>query len=85
MSFSFPPCYNAGERRITDCRIFARMQELDNTRWEEIVKVIPSMRKYSFTYNDTLRSGRFRGTETINYVSKIMDIYNAFCEICPEA
>ena len=77
--------YNAGERRITDCRIFAGMQELDNTRWEEIVKVIPSMRKYSFTYNDTLRSGRFRGTETINYVSKIMDIYNAFCEICPEA
>lgn len=77
--------YNAGERRITDCRIFARMQELDNTRWEEIVKIIPSMRKYSFTYNDTLRSGRFRGTETINYVSKIMDIYNALCEICPEA
>ena len=40
--------------------------------------------KYSFVYGDTVRSGRFRGTETISYVSKVMEIYRAFCEICPE-
>ena len=77
--------YNAGEKRITDCRIFAMQKELDNTKWEEVVKIIPDMRKYSFVYNDTIRSGRFRGTETINYVSRIMDIYDAFREICPES
>ena len=77
--------YNAGERRIEDCRLYASTRELDSTKWEEIVRIIPDMRKYSFEYNDTVRSGRFRGTETINYVSKIMDIYDAFCEICPEA
>ena len=60
-------------------------KELDNTKWEEVVKIIPDMRKYSFVYNDTIRSGRFRGTETINYVSRIMDIYDAFREICPES
>lgn len=76
--------YNAGERRIEDCRIFAGQKDLDNTRWEDIVKVIPDMRKYSFVYGDTVRSGRFRGTETISYVSKVMEIYRAFCEICPE-
>ena len=76
--------YNAGERRIEDCRIFAGQKDLDNTRWEDIVKVIPDMRKYSFVYGDTVRSGRFRGTETISYVSKVMEIYQAFCEICPE-
>lgn len=77
--------YNAGERRIEDCRLYASTRELDSTKWEEIVRIIPDMRKYSFEYNDTVRSGRFRGTETINYVAKIMDIYDAFCEICPEA
>lgn len=76
--------YNAGERRIADCRIYTMQQELDNTKWEDVVKVIPDMRKYSFVYNDTIRSGRFRGTETINYVSRVMEIYDAFCEICPE-
>ena len=65
--------------------IFAMQKELDNTKWEEVVKIIPDMRKYSFVYNDTIRSGRFRGTETINYVSRIMDIYDAFREICPES
>ncbi len=76
--------YNAGERRIEDCRLFASLKGMDSTKWEDIVNIIPDMRKYSFTYEGTLRSGRFRGTETINYVSRVMEIYEAFCEICPE-
>lgn len=77
--------YNAGERRIADCRLFASQKEMDSTKWDEIVKIIPEMRKYSFVYNDTVRSGRFRGTETISYVNRVRQIYDAFCEICPEA
>ncbi|MCM1178331.1 MAG: transglycosylase SLT domain-containing protein [Clostridium sp.] len=76
--------YNAGEGRIADCRHVAHLQELDSTKWDNIVQIIPDMRSYRIQDNDTIREGRFRGTETISYVRKIMDIYGAFCEICPE-
>ena len=76
--------YNAGEGRIADCRAFATANEVDSTRWEDIVSVIPNMRRYTVTYGDTVRQSGFRGTETINYVSKVTELYRAFCEICPE-
>lgn len=73
--------YNAGEGRITDCRDVAAANDLDSTKWEEIVKIIPYMRRYSIEENDTVRIGRFRGGETINYVTRVTEIYEAFCEI----
>lgn len=76
--------YNAGEGRIADCRYVAASRELDSTVWDNIVQIIPEMRTYSIKYNDTIREGRFRGGETINYIRRINDIYEAFCEICPE-
>lgn len=75
--------YNAGEGRIADCRNFAQSRSLDSTKWDEIVKVIPEMRLDSILSEDSVKLGRFRGTETINYVSSIMEIYSAFCQICP--
>lgn len=77
--------YNAGEGRISDCRAYAGSKDLDTTRWEEIVKVIPEMRKYEITLeDDSVKTGRFRGTETINYVQNIHNIYEAFCTISGE-
>lgn len=75
--------YNAGEGRIADCRNFAASRNLDNTKWEDILQVIPEMRKSSILEVECVKFGRFSGTETINYVDNIMRIYSAFCEICP--
>ena len=75
--------YNAGEGRIADCRNFAASRNLDNTKWEDILQVIPEMRKSSILEVECVKFGRFNGTETINYVDNIMRIYSAFCEICP--
>lgn len=76
--------YNAGEGRIADCRAFALEKEVDSTKWEEVVGVIPDMRRYTVSIGDTVRQSGFRGTETINYVSRVTELYEAFCEICPE-
>ncbi len=79
--------YNAGEGRITDCRMFADLRNLDSTKWEEIVKIIPDMREYTIESPDdstVVRTGRFKGTETINYVNQVLDLYSLFCQICPE-
>lgn len=76
--------YNAGEGRIADCRYFAASKELDNTIWDNIIRIIPEMQNYSIIDNDSIKERRFRGGETINYVKRILEIYAAFCEICPE-
>lgn len=75
--------YNAGEGRIEDCRKFAAMQNLDSTRWEEIVKAIPEMSNEVLLDRAGLKFGKFNGSETISYVDNVMDHYRAFCEICP--
>lgn len=75
--------YNAGEGRIEDCRNLASARGLDSTVWDEVVKVIPEMSHESILLDENIRFGRFRGTETINYVDRIMRIYEAFRTICP--
>ena len=75
--------YNAGEGRIIDCRNLAASRELDNSRWEEIVKVIPLMREDSILDDESVKLGKFQGHETIAYVDHVFSHYSAFCEICP--
>lgn len=76
--------YNAGEGRIKDCRKLAESRNLDNRKWDNIVKVIPAMRDDSILEDENVALGKFKGTETIAYVESIMNIYQAICSICPE-
>ena len=76
--------YNAGEGRIMDCRNLAKSQNLDHTRWEDVVKVIPQMSQDSILVDENVRLGKFKGTETISYVENVMNLYHAICKICPE-
>ena len=75
--------YNAGEGRISDCRNFAESKCVDNTKWDEIVKLIPLMREDSILEEESVKLGKFQGYETIAYIENIMFLYRNFCEICP--
>ena len=75
--------YNAGEGRIIDCRNFAASKGIDNTKWDEIVKVIPLMREDSILEEESVKLGKFQGHETIGYISSVMSHYQAICQICP--
>jgi membrane-bound lytic murein transglycosylase MltF len=75
--------YNAGEGRIIDCRNLAAAKGMDNTRWEEIVKVIPLMREDSILEEESVKLGKFQGHETIAYIDNVMSHYDAICQICP--
>ena len=77
--------YNAGEGRIMDCRNLAASMNVDNTKWENIVSVIPAMREDSILENENVKLGKFQGYETISYVENIMEIYKAICKIYPRA
>ena len=75
--------YNAGEGRIMDCRNLAENKGYDNTRWEEITKVIPLMREDSILQEECVKLGKFQGHETIDYIESVMSHYEAICQICP--
>ena len=75
--------YNAGEGRVIDCRNLAAAKGFDNTKWEEIVKVIPMMREDSILEEESVKLGKFQGHETIDYIESVMSHYNAICQICP--
>lgn len=75
--------YNAGEGRIGDCRSFAASMGIDNTKWDNIVSIIPMMRNDDILDNDSIKHGKFYGYETIAYVENIMSIYKDICMIHP--
>lgn len=75
--------YNAGEGRIIDCRTLAASKGYDNTKWDEIVKVIPMMRDDSILSETNIRHGKFQGNETINYIESVMSHYDAIRQIHP--
>lgn len=75
--------YNAGEGRIQDCRNLAKSQNLDENSWSDIVKVIPLMSEDSILTDDNIKLGKFKGSETINYIDNVMNLYDAICRICP--
>ena len=75
--------YNAGEGRIADCRSFAESQNADKNSWDAIVSLIPLMREDGILEEESVKLGKFQGHETIAYVNNIMNLYNAFCTICP--
>jgi membrane-bound lytic murein transglycosylase F len=75
--------YNAGEGRIADCRRFAAVNEVDSNCWNDIVSIIPMMREDSILEEESVKLGKFQGFETIAYVDNIMNLYDAFCTICP--
>ncbi len=75
--------YNAGEGRIADCRNYAKAKGVNADRWEDIVNLIPQMREDSILEEESVKLGKFQGYETIAYIEGIMDLYDAFCTICP--
>lgn len=75
--------YNAGEGRIIDCRNLAENKGFDNSKWEEIVKVIPMMREDSILDEESVKLGKFQGHETIDYIDSVLSHYQAICQIYP--
>ena len=73
--------YNAGEGRVTDCRNLASAKGFDDTKWDDILQVIPMMRDDAIYKEPSVKLGKFQGYETIDYVENVFSHYRAICEI----
>ena len=77
--------YNAGGGRIRDCIIFARSMGIEPKEWNDIVSIIPHMQDSStIAAVPEVKLGTFKGVETINYVNRVLALYNEFCRIAPK-
>ena len=75
--------YNAGPGHVLDAMKLAEKNGMDPRKWEdvEIWLLKKSDPKY---YNDiVVRSGYFRGTESVAFVSEILDRYEHYKNILP--
>lgn len=70
--------YNAGEGRVRDIRNVAEYKNVNRNNWDSLKTVIPYMNHKDSLPDDLLRHGRFKGTETINYVDQIINRYENY-------
>ena len=69
---------------MLDCIRYARAKGLPHSSWEDLENIIGDLRENGPVDADTLlQYGGLRGYETLNYVSNIYSLYDAFTLISP--
>ncbi len=74
--------YNAGPGHVLDAMRLAEKNGLDPQKWDGNVAVYLLKKAKPEYYNDTVvKNGYFRGTESVNFVSEILDRYDHYRNI----
>jgi membrane-bound lytic murein transglycosylase F len=77
--------YNAGPGHVLDAMRLAEKNGMDPGKWEGNVAIWMQKKSEPQYYNDTVvKSGYFRGTESVNFVSQILERYEHYKNIIPE-
>ncbi len=74
--------YNAGIGRVADMISLARSMDIETSCWDSLKTVIPYMNNPETLDTSVVKLGVFKGTETLNYVDGVNEIYLEFCRIC---
>ena len=75
--------YNAGEGHIRDCFYYADWLGQSDSTWQDLCKVMPALADSTILQVDTVKCGVFKVEETLSYVSRILEYYEAFCILAP--
>jgi membrane-bound lytic murein transglycosylase F len=76
--------YNAGPGHVLDAMKLAEKNGMDPTKWEGNVAVWLLKKSEPKYFNDAVvKNGYFRGTESVAFVSEILDRYNHYKNIVP--
>lgn len=78
--------YNSGLGHIFDSIALAEKYGLDSTKWLGNVSEAALLKSKPQYYNDpVVKNGYFRGRETVEFVERVIDIYNYFSNFANEA
>jgi len=77
--------YNAGPGHVLDAMKLAEKNGYDPAKWDDNVAIWLLRKSEPQYYNDdVVKSGYFRGTESVAFVSQILDRYQHYKNIIPE-
>jgi membrane-bound lytic murein transglycosylase F len=77
--------YNAGPGHILDAMKLAEKNGKDPHIWDENVEVWMLKKSDPVYYNDiVVKSGYFRGTESVNFVAEVLERYEHYKNLIPE-
>jgi membrane-bound lytic murein transglycosylase F len=78
--------YNAGPGHVLDAMKLTEKNGMDPRKWDGNVAVWLLKKSEPAYYNDTVvKNGYFRGTESVNFVSEILDRYEHYKNMIPAA
>jgi membrane-bound lytic murein transglycosylase F len=77
--------YNAGPGHILDAMKLAEKNGMDPQKWDGNVAVWLLKKSEPEYYNDTVvKNGYFRGTESVNFVSEVLDRFEHYKNLVPQ-
>lgn len=77
--------YNAGPGHVMDAMKLAEKNGMNPQKWEGNVEIWLLKKSEPQYYNDTVvKNGYFNGTESVHFVSQILDRYKHYKNIIPE-
>jgi len=77
--------YNAGPGHILDAMKLAAKNGMDPQKWDNNVAVWMLKKTDPKYYNDKdVKSGYFKGTESVNFVAEVLDRYEHYKNILPQ-
>jgi membrane-bound lytic murein transglycosylase F len=77
--------YNAGPGHVLDAMKLAEKNGKDPQKWDDNVAVWLLKKSEPKYYNDAVvKSGYFRGTESVAFVSQVLDRYEHYKNVIPE-
>lgn len=71
--------YNAGILHIRDAMALARHYGKNPHRWDDVAEFVLKLSDPVYYKQPIVKCGYMRGSETVNYVSKIMRRWNSYC------
>lgn len=73
-------CYNAGTGHILDARRLAVKQGVNHNSWAQLRQYVVLKGTPEWVGDEAVRNGAFNGTETIQFVDKVMAQYSRYCK-----
>jgi membrane-bound lytic murein transglycosylase F len=77
--------YNAGPGHVLDAMKLAEKNGMDREKWDDNVEMWLLKKSLKEHYTDSVViHGYFRGTESVNFVSEVIDRYNHYKNVLPD-
>lgn len=70
--------YNGGYHHIRDAMALAERDGHDHRRWRNVADYVLRLREPKYYQDPLVKHGYMRGTETVDYVQKIIDRYHTY-------